>query len=494
MMRFDRDTVVNAGLAVLGGLLMRWSFGLQPVWWLAWLAPAPLLAAVLRSTRWTALGWALLAGAIAASAQLHYLTLFTPLAPALFIMMLLALLWVVVVSQARRIMVSSDSPWTVLAYPLLWCVADTLLAHLHPDSNWSSPAYSQAGHAPALQLVSLLGTAGLVFVLSLVPSALAYTAVRGWRAGRWPLAAALLLALGCLGYGYLRIPATASPQGELVGMAVIDDVIGPRVPAAQVERIWTRYETHVAALAGQGARLVLLPEKIAMLAPDAATTLRQRMAKLAAANHVWLSLGIGIDDGRKTNHQWLFAPDGRLATDYVKHHLAPPEPDYTAGTRFEVQAIEGTRYGLAICKDMHFAEMGRAYADLGAQALLVMAWDFGEDGEYAARLSAMRSVESGMPMVRASREGLLTISDAYGRVVAEKASAPLPGATLLGRVPAAAPAPTLYSRTGDVFGWLCTAAALVLLLVQRLSRRRLAERLERQPEASRYGLRDAGSL
>jgi apolipoprotein N-acyltransferase len=470
-MRIERNTAINLGLAVLGGLLLRWSFGLHPVWWLAWVAPAPLLAAALRSTGRMALVWALLAGLIGTSAQLHYLTLVMPLMPALFVTLLLALLWVLPVSLARRAMLSLPSPWAVLAYPLLCCALDTLLAHLHPDGNWSSLAYSQAGFAPALQIVSLLGTAGLVFVLSLFPAALALAAVRGWHAARRPFACALLLMLGCLGFGFARMPAAPSPQGTLVGMAVIDDFIGPRVPAAEVERIWSQYERHVGTLAGQGAGILLLPEKIAVLAPDAAAALRQRMAKLAAARHVWLTLGIGIDagidDGSKTNHQWLFAPDGRLAADYLKHHLAPPEREFSAGSNFDVQAIEGTRYGLAICKDVHFAEMGRSYAGLGAQALLVPAWDFGEDGEYAARLSAVRGVESGMPMLRAAREGLLTISDAYGRVVAEKASAPMPGVTLLGRVPAPLSSPTLYSRTGDVFGWLCTAMALLLVVVGR---------------------------
>jgi apolipoprotein N-acyltransferase len=463
-MRPTRNDAINLALAILGGLLLRWSFGLHPLWWLAWLAPALLLVAALRSTRWPAFAWALLAGLMAASANLHYLTLTMPLPAALLVTALRALLWVFVVSQTRRIMAATGSPWAVLAYPLLWCAADTLLAHLHPDGNWSSPAYSQAGFAPALQIVSLLGTAGLVFVLSLFPAALALGAVRGWHAARWPLAAALLLALGCLSFGYARIPAPAPVQGDLVGMAVIDDFIGPRVPAAEVERIWSQYERHVDTLAGQGARIVLLPEKITVLAPDAAAALRQRMAKLAARSKTWLTLGVGIDDGRTTNHQWLFAPDGRLAADYVKHHLAPPERSYAAGSAFNVQAINGTRYGLAICKDAHFAEMGRAYATLGAQALLVPAWDFGEDGEYAARLSSVRSVETGMPMLRAAREGLLTISDGYGRVVLETASKPLPGATLLGRVPAALPGATLYSRIGDMFGWLCTVAAVIMAL------------------------------
>lgn len=469
-MRIDRGIMLDAALAVLGGLMLRWSFGLHPVWWLAWLAPAPLLLATLRSSTRAALGWSLLAGLIAASAGLHYHTLVMPLAAALFVTLLLALLWVLVVSQARRVMLASASPWTVLAYPLMWCAADTLLAHLHPDGNFDSIAYSQAGFPPALQLASLLGVPGLVFVLSLPPAALAWAAVHGWKPARRPLAASLLLTAGCLGFGFARIPAAAPAQGELVGMAVIDDFIGPRVPGAQVERIWTQYERHVESLAGQGARLVLLPEKIAVLPPAQAEALRSRMAALAARARVWLALGIGIDagidDGRKTNHLWLFAPDGKLAADYLKHHLAPPERDFAAGSAFAVQAIEGQqdrlRFGLAICKDMHFAAMGRDYAELGAQALLVPAWDFGEDGDYAARLSAVRGVETGMPMLRAAREGLLTISDAYGRVTASTPSAELPGATLLGRMPPALPGTTLYTRSGDLFGWLCTAAALAL--------------------------------
>ena len=481
-MRLTRDDGINLGLAVLGGLLMRWSFGLHPLWWLAWVAPAPLLAAVMRSTRWKAFGWALLAGLLAASANLRYLSAVMPLPAAVLAMLLSALLWAALAGLTRRVLAATASPWAVLAYPLLWCAADTLLAHLHPDGNWPSPAYSQAGYAPALQVVSLLGTAGLVFVLSLLPATLALAAVRGWRAARWPMALAIVLVLACFGYGHARLPAPAAAQGALVGIAVIDDFIGPRVPAARVERIWARYEGHVAALAAQGARLVLLPEKIAVLKPEDAAALRRRMAVLARRAGVWLTLGVAIDDGRTGNHQWLFAPDGSLAADYVKHHLAPPERGYAAGDAFAVQAIAGVRYGLAICKDVHFAEMGRAYARLGAQALLVPAWDFGEDAEYAARLSAVRGVESGVAMVRAAREGLLTISDPYGRVLQEQASAALPGVTMLGRVPAAAPAPTLYSRSGDLFGWLCTAAALPMLLLRR-RRRKLNPRRTPPPSA-----------
>lgn len=471
-MRIERDWIVNAMLALLGGLLSRTSFGLHPVWWLAWLAPVPLLVAVLRSGRVAAMGWAFLGGLFVGSAGLHANRIAMPLPWALLVLVLIASLWTVVLCQARRVMTAIDAPWSVLAYPLFWCAADTLLAHLHPDGNWPSLAYSQAGFAPALQVTSLLGVAGLVFVLALLPAALALTIVRGWRPTRWALAGSVALALGCIGFGLARIPVAASTQGVLVGLVAIDDFIGPRVPPAQVERIWSRYERHVAAMAEQGARIVLLPEKIAVLNPGAAARQRARMAALAARTRVWLVVGVGIDDSRKTNHAWLFAPDGSFADDYMKHRLAPPERDFAAGSAFSLRAVDGVRYGLAICKDVHFAAFARDYAALGAQALLVPAWDFGEDGWYAARLSAVRGVETGMPMVRAAREGLLTITDGYGRVVAETPSAALPGATLLGRVPAALPGPTPYTRISDAFGWLCTAAAAALALVARRWRAR----------------------
>lgn len=465
-MRFEREHAANAALALAGGLALRFGFGLHPLWWLAWLAPVPLLVAVLRSTPRAAFALTLLAALVAASANFHFFSLTVPLPAAVLVTVLSALPWVLVVGLARRAMLRLPPAWAVLAYPLLWAGVDTALAHLHPDGNWGSLAYSQAGFLPAAQVVAVLGVAGLVFLLSLVPAVIALALVRGWRPLRVPAACTLALVAAGFAFGWLRLAAGPSTPGDPVGMAVIDDFIGPRTPAPYNERIWAQYERHVAALAGQGARIVVLPEKIAVLAPADAARIERRMAALAARSRVWLTVGIGIDDGRtKRNLAWLFAPDGRLDASYRKHHMAPPERDFAAGSAFDLRAIGATRYGLAVCKDMHFAAMGRAYGARGAAAMLVPAWDFGADGEYEARLSALRGVESGFAMVRAAREGLLTVTDAYGRIVAETPSAPLPGATLLARLPAAAPVATAYRGTGDLFGWLCLGGALPLVVL-----------------------------
>ncbi len=118
---------------------------------------------------------------------------------------------------------------------------------------------------------------------------------------------------------------------------------------------------------------------------------------------------------------------------------------------------------------MHFASLGRAYGQRHAAVMLVPAWDFDYlDGWIEARATSMRGVENGYAIVRASREGLLTASDAYGRILAEVPSSPMPGRSLLAKVVIAAQVPTLYTRIGNLFGWFSVAAAAVFLSLNRL--------------------------
>ncbi len=120
-------------------------------------------------------------------------------------------------------------------------------------------------------------------------------------------------------------------------------------------------------------------------------------------------------------------------------------------------------YGVAICKDMHFASLGRGFGARDAAVMLVPAWDFHDDAWMAANMTKMRGVENGYSVVRASRDGLLSVSDAYGRVLAVAESAPLPGTSLLATVDVGPRVPTIYTRIGDALGWLCVAAMAVLI-------------------------------
>ncbi|AQR71812.1 hypothetical protein BZG29_07220 [Janthinobacterium sp. LM6] len=464
-----RRRLSQIAAALAAGLPLYWVLGPQPVGWLAWCAPLPVLWLALRSSRRDAAWMTFLAALLGLSSNVAYFRLLMPLPAVLAVMFVKALLWLLVVLATRRLVLRYRSGWTVLAYPVLWVAIDTLMAAFLLDGNWGSLAYSQTDNLAVLQVAALAGVPGLLFLLCLAPSALALL-LAGGRAYAPAAGAAALLLAAAFAAGAWRVhdaPASA-PAGPLAGLVAIDDFIGPATPPARAQAIWNQYARHVEALAGQGARLVLLPEKIAVLAPAQAYVVRQRFQALARSTGAWIILGIGVQDaaGRR-NLAWLLSPDGAAPVSYQKHHLAPPEREFLAGSAYAVQPVAGQAMGLAICKDMHFAPLGQAYGAAGAQAMLVPAWDFQMDAWMGARMTVVRGVENGYAVLRAAREGVLTVSDAYGRVLAERASSAMPGSTLLAPLPAARPVATWAGWLGPLFGWLCVALGVILLCAGR---------------------------
>jgi apolipoprotein N-acyltransferase len=459
----------HIAVAVAIGLALRFVLGLEPIWWLAWIAPAPLLISALMNSSASARGLTALAALIGASTNFHYFSLVMPLPAALLAVLGQALLWVFVVGAARRIVLQYQSWWTIFAYPVLWVAVDMLMASLLPDGNWASLAYSQAEVLPLLQVTSLFGVAGLLFLLALIPSALALAVVFGSRLHRagWAYAVPLALLFATIGYGEWRLQQTTRGAGVTFGLAAIDDAIGPNATPEYAEHIWTGYERHVASLAAQGAQVIVLPEKIAVLSPKQAEFIKRSLGRLAARHRVWIEAGLGVDDGtQRRNLSWLFTPGGVMAAGFQKHFMAPPEREFVKGDAYRVPLIDGVAYGMAICKDMHFAVLGRAYGQRSVGVMLVPAWDLQLDRWMAARTTLTRGVENDYAVVRASREGLLTVSDGRGRVIAERRSAPLPGANMLVTLRVGPPRATLYKQVGDAFGWLCVAAAAMLFAVE----------------------------
>ena len=477
-----RFILAKLALAIATGVLLRFVLDLHPVWWLVWIVPAlPLLIAIRfrpREARWMVA----LAVVLGTSCNFHYFRLVMPLPAVLLSIALQSWLWIFLIFASRRLIVRYQSWWTVLVYPVLCVAVDSLAAALLPDGNWGSLAYSQGDNLPILQIASLFGVSGVLFLVTLVPSALAVAVAYGRSLGRGWLAYALtgILLAASLTYGYARLRQPVTGTRTAFGIVSIDNPIGPHASAAYASNILAGYDSLVQSLAAQGAQIVVLPEKIAVLPPAKVPDWQQHFSALARQNRVWLEVGIGIDDPRSpTNWAWLFTPQGELASTFEKHHMAPPERSqhYASGTSYNVVTVNGQTYGLAICKDMHFAAFGREYGLRHAAVVLVPAWDFAYlDGWLEARTTVFRGIENGYSIVRASREGLLTASDPYGRILAEVPSSELPGRSLLATVTVTGPLPTLYTRIGNLFGWICVAAAALFLALGRTLRHKSSPR------------------
>ena len=126
----------------------------------------------------------------------------------------------------------------------------------------------------------------------------------------------------------------------------------------------------------------------------------------------------------------------------------------------------GHRWGVASCKDLDFPATLREYGRLDVRYLAVPAWDFVADGRMHGRMAVVRGVENGYSVARTAQQGLVTLSDGYGRIVAEAASAD--DAAIVAELPPG-PGPTFYTRTGDWFGALASALLLALLGLPRRS-------------------------
>jgi apolipoprotein N-acyltransferase len=224
--------------------------------------------------------------------------------------------------------------------------------------------------------------------------------------------------------------------------------------------------------AARPGRLVLLPEALLQVDGTTANGLAAELAKLARARTATIIAGFVVNhEGMTRNRALVASPTGGSAW-YDKHHLVPGfEADTSPGRRLLVFDRDGQKVGIAICKDMHFPSFGRRYARRGVDLMIVPANDFVVDRWMAARMTTLRGVEGGYSVVRAARQGLLSVSDQYGQILAETASGPQT-TTMMASIPTVRlSGPTLYSRIGDLFGWLCIAITLVAFLLLKTLQR-----------------------
>ena len=82
----------------------------------------------------------------------------------------------------------------------------------------------------------------------------------------------------------------------------------------------------------------------------------------------------------------------------------------------------------------------------------------------AEAAAVMRGVENGFAVVRAANHGLLTASDAKGRLIGQKVARPDQMDSILADLPLG-PGPTLYTRTGNVFPWATLGLTLLLCVL-----------------------------
>lgn len=459
-------------LAALSGSLLSLSYALQPLAWAAWLAPTPLLAAAVAGPQGRAWGLGALAGLLCGVSTFGYYTSVPGPVATVIIGLLHVLLW----GGAARFAAGVARRWpavlAVFALPTFLAGIEALILAASPHGSAGSLGYSQMALLPVIQVAALGGLPAVVFLVLAPGSWLGLAIARRLGAplpARGLTAAGLLVAAvtaAGLGFGAWRL--AQQEEGPRIPVALLATDRFAREPEDWAQ-VWAAYGLAAEAAAPAGGVLVL-PEKIALLSVTEADRAAAQLADLAARRRAVVLAGVEVRraDGVFRNRAILAAPDGRVHL-YDKQHPVPGlEARIRPGREDLIVHTPVGQLGVAICKDMHFPDLGRRYGDKGAGLMLVPAWDFVQDAWLSDRLTALRGVEGGYSIARATREGISSLSDNRGRILAEAASGP--GMTVVrGDLPVLR-TPTLYSWIGDLFGWACLAGCVALVALRAPSR------------------------
>lgn len=369
--------------------------------------------------------------------------------------------------------------------------------HVLTGLPWNLPAQSLAGFAPAAQTAAWYGAYGLSLVITLLAAAPAAWIGAGLPVRRAALGSVLLVAgfIGLIVVGWLRIDGRSGDAND-----VYVRVVQPNIPQREKidSSLWGRNIDRQLALSvgdypDAEKIFVIWPENGAPLLDEAPSALAA-MGEALPQNAVVLAGAVrrARDSSGKMRVYNSIAvtahtDQGRQVTaHYDKHHLvpfgeylpfqgflravglaqlAPFDDGFTPGVGPRVMNAGGPSFAPLICYEAIFP--GDLYPDGERPEWLVTvtndAW-FGDTSGPRQHFdqARLRSIESGLPMVRSANTGISAVIDSYGRVI-ERISL-----YKSGRIDAPLPAPlppTIYERLGDSLFFAMTILLLCSTIV-----------------------------
>jgi apolipoprotein N-acyltransferase len=450
--------MIAVAAAVLSGIMFYLSQGFDNVWILVWFAPLPLL--------WLTYGktptWQVMAAstvAMLASAGYLLQVSYTPppviLVPVLttYVALFCAAMWFARFVQRRATPLA-----TLFAFPACWTAVEFLMEIRSPNGSYGALAYSTVSAPVLIQSASLLGLSAVTFLICLFANTVAM-ALRPTRAAAAAIGLGFLICAANVVFGIARLE---QPQPATVRVAgIVDQTASANAWHAHSlsadREVAQTYAREIRAAARQGATFVVTSEGDMASIPELQGAVVAPL--IAASRQTGVQIIAGFhSDTPPADFALSITPDGSVAR-YDKRHPVPGLEDrFTPG---QVSGWLGHDRAMEICKDMDFPRTIRPDAARGTRLMGVPAGDFGIDRWQHGRMAVMRDVEDGFAMVRPAHDGLVIASDAEGRLVAARQDAPTGPTMVIADLPLG-PGPTLYTRIGDVFPWLCLIFSLVL--------------------------------
>lgn len=426
-------------LAVLSGAALAYAMPPHSMALLGWVALAPLLIAARLTRPVCAAGLGLVAafvcGGVLAGGSITELRQIGNLIGAFGS---LGLVFALVAGAASATSKRLPAGWWLLSVACTGMTAEFLSQYTFPVTI----AISEHQNPEILRVASVVGIWGAAFLLWLAQAAVAALFQRPKVAAVAITVVAVVLAV-----------ARWAPRTDIKPQRL-------RVAAIQADGPVTACDL-TASL--KDCAIVVWPEFLLDPRNDLpATAARSSGAFLVAS--VREEIG-----GKPCNSAYLLTPHGTRHSVFRKQHLFGRESvTFKRGKPRGPVEIGKLKAGVAICYDTEFTDVVREQVRQGAQIILVPNHDPEIPNHLFNHLHAavipFRAAENGVPIVWAEANALSMIVGPDGRIIAQARKA---GAlSVCAEVPLRV-GKTVFTRTGDLFAYLCAIGCVILLVLPR---------------------------
>lgn len=513
MMSLNRRT--RTALAIASGLLLAAAFPKVDLNLLAWIAFVPLLLAVEGETPSAVFGYAFLQGLACYVASLYWIAItlhnFADVRVELAILPMLLLAAVMAVYTGVAIWAGEYAAARlripiVATMPVAWAAIEWVRTYFPIGFPWNLLGYAAYRNLQLIQFAEVTGVYGVSALMMLfnVVTFVVLFRIYTRRVQMFSLGALTVLIVAALFFGMARMDQieAAKSSGSLK-MAMVQGNIPQTIKwdPKFLESSFDVYQARTEAAAKNGANLIVWPEAAAAflfqptgqyppaLADDAAY--RQRLLQLARDTGDPILFGApaaGVEEGRVGfyNRAYLVSGTGKVVAWYDKIQLVPFGEyvplksvfgffvkrvvtgfgDMFPGHTQTIFKVGGARLGVLICYESIFPDLARAEVKKGAEILVNItndAWYGKSSAPYQLlAMSAMRAVETKVPVVRVANTGISAVIEPDGNITA---ATPLFTRGEETERVYWRPEHTIYSAVGDVFAEICFALTVIGLAI-----------------------------
>jgi apolipoprotein N-acyltransferase len=381
--------------------------------------------------------------------------------------------------------------WSTLLFPCAAAGVDYVVSLL-PYGSWGSPAYTQYGNLPLIQLASLTGIYGITFLMAWTASVVNWAWERGFEGRKVRRGALVYVCVlsAVLFWGGVRIMFPPSgPTVRIVSLTQPDiepfpnDDAGHRAVTGKLtpgeladirnrsKSICDNLLSRAAREADAGARIVFWGEGNSFVLSEDEATFMARAAQFAQDKKIYLGLGNVVwhygSEKPLENTLVLFDPDGKLLWRFLKAHPVPGGEaaiSKRADGRLKFTDTPFGRMSGVICFDADSVQLLHQAGKGAADLLLIPSNDWRAIDPWHTQMAVFRGVEQGFNMVRHVSHGLSIATDFQGRVHGAMDHYDTAGdRVLVAQLPTRG-VRTVYGRLGDLFAWLAVVGATVLLI------------------------------